>query len=147
MADKVTRPYNLRSKEDVVEVPVQLQLSDDSRFMSDLLASDRTYTGQVSDTESFINDSDCEALIQSSPVKAGSSVQPALSTKVGSDPTPSDNSIGQQVINVQILSQLQSLGRRLDTMEAKNCKKKTMIKVKSKTNLSKRPKVLKPRSQ
>ena len=47
MADKVTCPYNLRSKEDMVEVPVQLQLSDDNRFMSNLVASDRTHTGQV----------------------------------------------------------------------------------------------------
>ena len=91
--------------------------------MSDLLASHRTRTGQVSDSQSSINDSDCEALIQSSPVKTGTSHQAALSTKVGSDPTPSDNSISQQVINMQILSQLQSLGRRLDTMEANNSKK------------------------
>ena len=145
MADKVTCPYNLRSKEDVVEVPVQLQLSDDSRFMSDLLASDRAYTGQVFDSESSINDSDCEALIQSSPVKACSSGHAVSSSKVGSDPTPSDTSISQQVINMQILSQLQSLGRRLDNMEAKNCKKiSDQSKVK---NLSKRLKVLKPRSQ
>ena len=91
--------------------------------MSDLLACDRTHTGQVSDSESSINDSDCKALIQSSPVKACSSGYAVSSSKVGSDPTPADTSIIQQVINVQILSQLQSLGRRLDNMEAKNCKK------------------------
>ena len=40
-----------------------------------------------------------------------------------SDPTLSDNDcISQQVINMQILSQLQFLGRRLDDMEARNCK-------------------------
>ena len=86
MAYKITCPYNLISKEDVVEVPVQLQLSDDSRFMSDLLASNRTHTGQVSESESSISDSDCEALIQSSPVQACSSGHAVLSSKVGSAP-------------------------------------------------------------
>ena len=134
IADKVTRLYNLRSKEDVVEVPVQLQLSDDSRFMLDLLANGRTHTGHVSDSDSSINDSDCKILIQSSLAKAGCSGQPVLSPKVGSDPTPSDNSISQQVINMQILSQLQSLGRRLDNMEAKNCNKTSdQSKVKNKS--------------
>ena len=132
MADRVTRQYNLRSKEDVVEVPVQLQLSDDGRFMSDLLANEGTHTGQVSDSESSVNDSDCEALIQSSPVKASTSNH-SRST-VGSDPTLSDTSITQQVINMQILSQLQALGKRLDSMEAKNCKKTSdQSKTKNKT--------------
>ena len=50
-----------------------------------------------------------------------------------SDPTLSDNDdVSQQVINMQILSQLKSLGRRLDDMEAKNCKKTSdQSKVKS----------------
>ena len=121
MADKVTRQYNLRSKEEVVELPVQLQLSDDGRFMSDLLAKEGKHIGQVSDSDSSINDSDCEALIQSSPVKPSTSSQ--ASNEVGSDPTSSDTSITQQVINMQILSQLQVLGKRLDSMEAKNGKK------------------------
>ena len=132
MADKVTRQYNLRSKEEVVEFPVQLQLSDDGRFMSDLLAKDGSHTGQVSDSESSINDSDCDALIQSSPVKTSASNQ--ASSSVQSDPTVSDTSISQQVINMQILSQLQALGKRLDSMEAKNCKKTSdQSKIKNKT--------------
>ena len=69
----------------------------------------------------------CEALIKSSPVKACSSGHAVLSSKAGSDPTLSDTSISQQVINMHILSQLQSLGRRLDNMEAKNCKKTSML--------------------
>ena len=73
MAEAATRPYNLRSSEEVVAVPVQLYLSDDNRFMPDLLASDRTYTGQVNDSESSINDSDCEALVNSPLSKACSS--------------------------------------------------------------------------
>ena len=111
---------------------MQLQLSDDGRFMSDLLAKEGSHTGQVSDSESSINDSDCEALIHSSPVK------PCLSNEagssVGSDPTVSDTSISQQVINMQVLSQLQALGKRLDSMEAKSCKKTSdQSKTKNKT--------------
>ena len=34
MAEAATRPYNLRSREEVMELPVQLHLSDDNRFMS-----------------------------------------------------------------------------------------------------------------
>ena len=76
----------------------------------------------------------CEALIKSSPVKACSSGHAVLSSKAGSDPTLSDTSISQQVINMHILSQLQSLGRRLDNMEAKNCKKTSdQSKVKNKS--------------
>ena len=132
MADKVTRQYNLRSKEELVTLPVQLQLSDDGRFMSDLLAKEGSHTGQVSDSESSINDGDCEALIHSSPVKP--SLSNEAGSSVGSDPTVSDTSISQQVINMQILSQLQALGKRLDSMEAKNCKKTSdQSKTKNKT--------------
>ena len=53
-----------------MEVPVQLHLSDDNRFMSDLLARDMTHTGQVTDSEDSINDSDCEPLINSPLSKA-----------------------------------------------------------------------------
>ena len=73
MAEKATHPYNLRSKAEVVEVPVQLHLSDYNRFLSDLLASDRTHTGQVTDSESSINDSNCETLINKPLSKACSS--------------------------------------------------------------------------
>ena len=64
MAEAATRPYNLRSREEIVELPVQLQLSDDTRFMSDLLANNKE-NGQVSDTDSSIDERDCEALVNS----------------------------------------------------------------------------------
>ena len=113
MEETATRPYNLRSRE-VVELPVQLQLSDDIRFMSDLLTSDRTDTGQVYDSESSTNDSDCEVLINSPSSKTNSSSGVNLSDKKSdSNPTAShSDSVSQQVINMQTLNQLQSLGRR-----------------------------------
>ena len=63
-----TRQYNLRSAgQGTVELPVELHMSEDSTFMKELLASQQdSTTGQVSDNDSSINESDCEALIASS---------------------------------------------------------------------------------
>ena len=131
MAEAATRPYNLRSREEVVALPVQLRLSDDNRFMSNLLASNRAQTGQVSGSDSSIHDSDSDALVNSPLAKASCSGHTVVNKKCESDPTLSDNdAVSQQVINMYILSQLKSLDRRLDDMEAKNYKK-TVIKVKS----------------
>ena len=56
-----------------------------------------------------------------------------------SDPTESDSqSTSQQAINIQILAQLQSLGKRLNVMEKKSCKKSTdTTKIKNKSFKSK----------
>ena len=132
-----------------MEFPVQLHMVDDNTFMSNLLASDRTQTGQVSGSDSLIHDSDCDALVNSPPAKASSSDHTVVNKKKHeSDPILSDSeAVSQQVINMQILSQLKSLRRRLDDMEAKNCKK-TVIRVKLNQKASrKRSKVLKPQSQ
>ena len=133
MAEAATRPYNLRSREEVVELPVQLQLSDDTRFMSDLLASDKTKTGQVSDTDSSIDESDCDAFVNS-PSTSGQNVN-LSNKKLDSDQNVShEASVSQQMINMQILHQLQSLGKRLDSMEAQTCKTTTdQTKAKNKT--------------
>ena len=132
MAEAATRPYNLRSREEIVELPVQLQLSDDTRFMSDLLANNKE-NGQVSDTDSSIDERDCEALLNS----PSTSVQNVAynDQNVESDQNPSlGGPVSQQMINMQILQQLQSLGKRLDTMEEKTCKKNSdQTKIKNKT--------------
>ena len=148
MAEAATHPYNLRSREQVVEVPVQLHLADDEKFISDLLAGDRTQTGQVSGSDSSLSHTDCDALINSPLAKASSSGLSGNTTKYVSDPSLSDgNVISQQVISMQILSQLKSLGQRLDDMETKNYKK-TVIKAKSNQKVSrKRSRALIFRSQ
>ena len=64
-----------------MEVPVQLHLSDDNRFMPNLLASDKTHTGQGSGSDSSIHDSDCDALVNSPPAKASSSGHSAVNKK------------------------------------------------------------------
>ena len=63
-----TRQYNLRSNgQDSLQLSVEMHMAEDSTFMGDLLASQRNpSSGQVSDNDSSINDSDCEVLIASS---------------------------------------------------------------------------------
>ena len=137
-----TRQYNLRStSQETVQLPVELHMTQDSAFLRDLLTSQQaSATGQVSD-ESSINDSDCEALIASSDdVQASCNETENQQTSVKrSDPTESDSqSTSQQAINIQILAQLQSFGKRLDVMEKKSCKKSTdTTKIKNKSFKSK----------
>ena len=124
MAEAATHPYNLISQEEVVELPVQLHLSDNNKFMSDLLASDRTHTGQVSGSDLSIYDSDFDALVNSPISKPGSSGHTITNKKCELDPNLSESdAVSQQVINMQILSQLKKLDRRLDDMEAKIARK------------------------
>ena len=68
MAAPSTRQYNLHSSDQqTVQLPVELHMAEDSTFLKDLLASQKTPgSGQVSANDSSINDSDCEALIASS---------------------------------------------------------------------------------
>ena len=130
-----TRQYKLRSaRQDTVELPVEIHTSQDSTFMKELLASQQDPSSeQVSDNESSINDSDCEALIASSDDDNEHIVNRQRFAKK-SDPTDSDSqSMSQQAINVKILEQLHSLGKRLDNMERKSCKKSTdTTKIKNK---------------
>ena len=66
MAESATRHNNYRSgNEQSNSLPVHLQFSDDSQFLSDLVSNRTTKIGQVSDSESSISGSDCEDLISS----------------------------------------------------------------------------------
>ena len=139
MAVPSTRQYNLRSNGKEVHLPVELQMAEDSTFMRDLLhAQKSSSSGQVSDNDSSINESDCEALIATSDDESGSGNE-GTSTQTfvkKSDPAKSDvsQSTSQQAINMQILAQLQTLGSRLDAMEKKSCKKSNdSTKIKSKS--------------
>ena len=140
MATVSTRQYNLRSQaQDTVQLPVELHLAEDATFMKDLLASQRNpQSGQVSDNDSSINDSDCDALIASPDDEHDSNIE-NLSHETelkNPDATMLDaHSTSQQAINMQIVAQLQSLGSRLDAMEKKSCKK-VLTRQKSKTKVS-----------
>ena len=72
MAGTSTRQYNLRSgKQEGLQFPVQLQLSEDTEFLKTLL---NHQNGQVSDSESSISEADCEALINDSHVDSFANV-------------------------------------------------------------------------
>ena len=111
-----TRQYNLRSAgQGTVEVPVQLHMSEDNTFMKELLvAQQEPTTGQVSDNDSSIDESDCEALIASSDDNdSRQQVVNRHKSVKNSDPTILDSqSTSQEAINIQILAQLQSFGKR-----------------------------------
>ena len=94
MATAPTRQYNLHSNgHDTLQLPVALHLAEDTTFMKDLLASQKNpLSGQVSDNDSFINDSDCEALISSSGDEHDSHIESNRQETFvkKSDPTTSD---------------------------------------------------------
>ena len=109
MAAPSTRQYNLRSSGQETVLPVELHYGggQDSTFMKDLLVSQKASASwQVCDNDSSINDSHCEALIDSSDDKQNCDIQ-VVGIKSGKkmDHTVSDTlDLSQQAINMQILS-------------------------------------------
>ena len=140
MADIPTRQYDLRSgRREELHVPVHIQMSEDSTFLKQLMATQgqgSSNSGQVSDISS-LNESDCDVLIASSEDEQESETKSTVSNTgvASSDPTSSDGTnVSQQAINLQILSQLQAMGKRLDAMEQKTCKKSSdASKIKNKS--------------
>ena len=124
MAGTSTRQYNLRSgKQESLQFPVQLQLDND-KFLTELL---KQHNGQVSDTESSISESDCEALIASDQESnVEHPTNSSLKDKVAS--SSKSSSVTQEAINVKILAQL---GKRLYSIE-NNVSKQSVVKTKSK---------------
>ena len=127
MAGTSTRQYNLRSgKQETLQFPVQLQL-EDSKFLAQLL---KQQNGQVSDSESSISESDCEALIASDQDSYVGSVKTS-SPKEKVVTSAESSIVNQEAINIKILSQLEKLGKRLDSIET-NVNKSSGTKVHSK---------------
>ena len=84
--------------------------------------------GKVSDSESSISESDCEALIASDP----ESDAEQLETSSRKDKVVQESSsVTQTVINEKILAQLDKLGKRLDSIE-NNVSKQGVVKNKCK---------------
>ena len=133
--------YNLRSnKKDTIQFPVQIQVTDDEQFLTDLLNQNSSLLNDSTNMSDSVHESsdsevDYDALIQDSDNEA-----PSTSDKTNkkSSDTPSLDNMDissqfkvQSVINSQILEQLQKIGKRLDNIEKVDCKKtsdKTKIK-------------------
>ena len=94
--------YNLHSnKTDPIQVPIQLQLNNDTDFLSQLLQTNnqaqRLTAGKIGEQETVKSDN--------------------------VDETAPDNAAVQQMINSQILSQLQTISHSLDKIEQTHSKK------------------------
>ena len=127
MAGTSTRQYNLRSgNQETIQFPVQLQM-DDGKFLTELL---KPQNGQVSDSESSISESDCEALIASD--LESDAEQPESSSRKDKVASSSESSsVTQDAINAKILAQLDKLGKRLYSIES-NISKQSVVKTKCK---------------
>ena len=111
MAGTSTQQYNLRSgNQETLQFPVQLQM-EDGKILAELL---KQQNGQVSDSESSISESDCEALIASDPE---SDVEQPETSSHKDKVVKESSSVTQDVINENILAQLDKLGKRLDNIE------------------------------
>ena len=124
--------YNLRSvKNNIVELPVEIQLTGDKKFIETVLKNNTT----VSDIENSISDSDvsgsdldCSGLMNESDEVASTPItdkNSAGTSKTVTHVNSAKNSESdmQQLINARILDQLEKIGHRLDKIENKECKK------------------------
>ena len=123
---EVSKQYNLHSsKMDPIHVPVQLQLSDDSQFISQLMKQQENPV-QVSDSNSSASDLNCSDLVQSDDETSNDNVKiDSNSDSVVFDKQIPSISVSQDTINAQILAQLQSIVQRLTKIESTQCKKST----------------------
>ena len=130
---EVSKQYNLRSsKTDPIHLPGQLQLSDDSQFMAQLVQQENLV--QVSDSNSSVSDLNCSDLVQSDD-ETSNTKNPNVSNVAPnfSDKQSTSTNVSQDTINAQILAQLQSIGQCLTKIESTQCKKTTDTgKIKSK---------------
>ena len=132
--------YNLwSSKHSTVQLPIEIQLAGDTQFIDSLLNSNPQASdiqGNMSDSDTSASDLNCSDLMQNS----FDSVTNVKSCSNGPSTSKSDNvssvkdsdSDVQAAINAHILDQLNRIGKRLDKIENKDCKK-TLDKTKTKS--------------
>ena len=121
---EVPNQYNLRSsKTDLIYLPVQLQLSDDSQFMAQLVKQQENSV-QVSNSDSSDSELNCSDLVQSDD-ETNNTKNPNVSNVASNFSDKQSTSVSQDTINAQILAQLQSIGQRLTKIESTQSKKTT----------------------
>ena len=123
------KKYNLRSaKSDGVQIPIQLQLSEDSKFLKNLLeVNSPGHAQQASDLNSSTSDLDCSGLLNTSEISNASTEPRSFDRLVVDSPSTSTSkpptSDTQALINQTILKQLTAIGERLNKIEQKTVKK------------------------
>ena len=116
--------YNLRSnKTDPIQVPIQLQLNNDTDFLSQLLQTNNQAQRLTAEESGSSDESDlnCSDIIDNSDGEKTGEQETVKSDNV--DETAPDNAAVQQMINSQTLSQLQTISHRLDKIEQTHSKK------------------------
>ena len=141
------RQYDLRSqKSSTFQVPIQIDTAENREFLEKLLKSCDTNEKLNGSESSDISDLDCLGLLNAyddSDVAVTSKSDPANGQSSCSDENQATTSshVGtnsQDLINREILQQLQTIGKQLDSLETKNCKKTTDVKkIKGKTKTKK----------
>ena len=140
MSVKAKKQYNLRSNKGTsIPVPVELQVSDDTRFLNSILensilsqqtqddSSDSDHSVNLNSIDSAHSSDDNEQV----PCSSERSSRSFDKFHTEKDQSTSDSVTGNQtnrldiqsVINVQILTQPDNLGKRLEKIEGKKCKK------------------------
>ena len=102
--------YNLRSsKVDHIQVPIQLQLNNDTEFLSQVLKTNSQIPHQVGEESDSSSESDlnCSDVVGTSDGEKQGGQECEKSDNANE--SASDNSAVQQLINSQILSQLQTI--------------------------------------
>ena len=149
--------YNLRSnKKDTIQFPVQIQVTDDEQFLTDLLhqnSSSLNSTANMSDSEheSLDNEVDYDDLIQDSDYEkqstSGKTSKTSSHIVVSDSMDISSQFKAQSVINSKILEQLQKIGKRLDNIENVDCiKTSDKSKIKGAKGVSKSKKLVSTKS-
>ena len=124
------RAYNLRSGgSEAVTVPIQFEVSDEN-FVSRLLQCQQStsLSGQVSDSDSGSENNNSMSDVDSDNEKTpgsestGVDIQVPSSSNTCRDSNP--ETVSQQAINLQILSQLGDISKRLNAIENKNSRKR-----------------------
>ena len=123
MAEADKRHYNLRSGTNTVQLPVQIHMSNDSEFLTQISQND-----QNSDSDdSAESELDCSAVAENSDTEHTTGTESKQSTSSTPSTSLAGNALSdaatQQVINVQILAQLSSISDRLNVLESEKVKK------------------------
>ena len=123
MAEADKRHYNLCSGTNTVQLPVQIHMSNDSEFLTQISQND-----QNSDSDdSAESELDCSAVAENSDTEHTTSTESKQSTSSTPSTSLAGNALSdaatQQAINLPILAQLSSISDRLNVIESKKVKK------------------------
>ena len=119
------KKYNLRSaRTETVQIPIQVQLSDDSEFLNLL---DNTSVAQQDSDVSYNSDSDLDlsAVVGGSDSDDMSTQGRSFDRLQAENPSTSAAVSDQTFVNQQILAQLSAIGTRLEKLEQDKVNKKS----------------------